>query len=39
LVAGVWAGNNDGTPMVKAPGVVVAGPIWRAFMVNALLKI
>ncbi len=36
LVAGVWAGNNDGSPMVKQPGIVIAGPIWRAFMEGAL---
>jgi penicillin-binding protein 1A len=38
IVAGVWVGNNDNTPMLKEPGVVVAGPIWRAFMEKALLK-
>ncbi len=29
VVVGVWAGNNDNTSMVNAPGVSVAGPIWR----------
>lgn len=38
MVAGVWAGNNDGTPMYKEPGIVVAGPIWRNFMEKVLLK-
>jgi penicillin-binding protein 1A len=38
IVAGVWTGNNDGSPMLKEPGVVLAGPIWRAFMEKALLK-
>ncbi|MBZ9571742.1 PBP1A family penicillin-binding protein [Patescibacteria group bacterium] len=38
IVAGVWVGNNDGTPMRKGPGVVVAGPIWHQFMEEALLK-
>ena len=38
IVVGAWVGNNDGTPMIKAPGVVVAAPIWRAFMDVALLK-
>ena len=38
LVAGVWVGNNDNSPMLKEPGVVVAGPIWRTFMEKALLK-
>jgi len=38
IVAGVWTGNNDNSPMQKEPGVVLAGPIWRAFMEKALLK-
>ncbi|MDP4007118.1 MAG: penicillin-binding transpeptidase domain-containing protein, partial [bacterium] len=36
LAAGVWVGNNDNTAMQKAPGVVVAAPIWNAFMEKAL---
>lgn len=37
LVAGVWVGNNDYTPMRQgADGVVVAAPIWNQFMRNAL---
>lgn len=37
LVAGVWAGNNDGTLLTKgADGVVVAAPIWHDFMQQAL---
>lgn len=37
LVTGVWAGNNDNSPMAKgADGVFVAAPIWRAFMQRAL---
>jgi len=37
LVAGVWAGNNDGTLLKKgADGVVVAAPIWHDFMKAAL---
>lgn len=37
LVAGVWTGNNDNTPMrAGADGVVVAAPIWNQFMRNAL---
>ncbi|MFC1629974.1 transglycosylase domain-containing protein [Patescibacteria group bacterium] len=35
IVAGVWVGNNDNTPMSSQPGIVVAGPIWRAFMDKA----
>ena len=37
LAAGVWAGNNDNTPMRKgADGEFVAAPIWHAFMEKAL---
>lgn len=37
LVAGVWVGNNDYSPMRPgADGVVVAAPIWNQFMRNAL---
>ncbi len=37
LVAGVWAGNNDGTLLKQgADGVVVAAPIWHDFMQQAL---
>ncbi len=37
LVAGVWAGNNDGTPMSRGSGgFAVAAPIWNEFMNKAL---
>lgn len=37
LVAGVWTGNNDNSPMgSKSDGVVTAGPIWNTFMRGAL---
>jgi 1A family penicillin-binding protein len=37
LVAGVWVGNNDNSPMrAGADGVVVAAPIWNEFMRRAL---
>lgn len=36
LVAGVWVGNNNNSPMLKEPGIVVAGPIWRDFFEKAL---
>lgn len=37
LVAGVWRGNNDNSSMKSgADGVVVAAPIWNAFMKRAL---
>jgi membrane carboxypeptidase/penicillin-binding protein len=38
LVVGVWAGNNNGTPMSKDPAVITAGPIWNQFMQTALLR-
>ncbi len=38
LAVGVWVGNNDNSPIKKEPGVVVAGPIWRAFMDEVLPK-
>lgn len=37
IAAGVWAGNNDNSPLATgADGVYVAAPIWRAFMDEAL---
>ncbi len=42
LAAGVWSGNNCGSKNPKclmkrgADGVLVAAPIWREFMLNAL---
>ncbi len=37
LVAGVWVGNNDNSPMSKhADGSNVAAPIWNTFMREAL---
>lgn len=39
LAVGVWAGNNDNSQMVAgADGVVVAAPIWRAFLDKALVN-
>ncbi len=39
LAAGVWAGNNDNRVMKPgAAGVNVAGPIWNAFMKEALVN-
>jgi len=37
LVAGVWVGNNDNTPMAQS-ALNVAAPIWNAFMVQILPK-
>ena len=37
FAAGVWAGNNDNTPMRKGSGgSTAAGPIWQKFMQRAL---
>lgn len=37
LVAGVWAGNNDNSPMNDtSPGAQTAAPIWNTFMREAL---
>lgn len=35
IVAGVWAGNNENTPMKKG-GAAMAGPIWNKFITEAL---
>lgn len=36
LVAGVWVGNADNTPMEDVSGVDGAGPIWHDFMQQSL---
>ncbi|TSC72296.1 MAG: 1A family penicillin-binding protein [Parcubacteria group bacterium Gr01-1014_38] len=36
IVAGVWVGKNDNTPMKREPGVYTAAPIWNAFMRKVL---
>lgn len=37
IVAGVWVGNNDNTPMTAgAAGAMAAAPIWHDFMAKAL---
>lgn len=38
LVVGVWAGNNNNTPMVKKVSGFVVGPMWHEFMSYALTK-
>ncbi|MEI7709262.1 MAG: transglycosylase domain-containing protein [bacterium] len=38
IVVGVWAGNNENTPMKKG-GAAVAGPIWNKFITEALKKL
>lgn len=37
VVAGVWVGNNDNTPMKQGGiSIMVAGPIWHQFLETAL---
>jgi len=36
LVVGVWAGNNDSTPIERKSGVAIASPIWNKFIKKAL---
>lgn len=36
LVAGVWVGNDDGTPMKRVTGGGLPAEIWRTFMSGAL---
>jgi 1A family penicillin-binding protein len=39
LAVGVWAGNNNNSPMkAGADGIVVAAPIWRSFMDKVLVN-
>lgn len=38
LAVGVWAGNNDNSPMMKETAGYVVAPMWRAFMDVALPK-
>jgi penicillin-binding protein 1A len=35
LVAGVWVGNNDNSPMTEKPAIVLAGPIFHQFIKEA----
>lgn len=39
LVAGVWAGNNDNTPMEKRVAGFIVAPIWHDFMERSLKTI
>jgi penicillin-binding protein 1C len=36
LVVGVWAGNNDNTPMVKKVAGQIVAPMWSSFMKQGL---
>ncbi|HOW60631.1 MAG TPA: PBP1A family penicillin-binding protein [Candidatus Moranbacteria bacterium] len=39
IAVGVWAGNNDNSPMkMGADGIIVAAPIWRNFMDKVLVN-
>ena len=38
VVAGVWVGNNNNSPMAKKPGVMFSTPMWHEFMNTALSK-
>ncbi|MBU0546882.1 MAG: PBP1A family penicillin-binding protein [Patescibacteria group bacterium] len=38
IVIGVWAGNNDNSPMLKRPGVVLAGVIFHNLMEQTFLE-
>ena len=35
LVAGVWLGNDDNTPMNKVTGGSLPAPVWKSFMLAA----
>lgn len=36
MVAGVWAGNNDNSPMEKKVAGLIVAPMWNAFMKEVL---
>jgi len=36
IVTGIWVGNNDNSPILKKPGVMLAGPIFHQFMEKIL---
>lgn len=38
LAVGVWAGNNDNSPMVKEIAGYIVAPMWHEFMERALAK-
>ncbi len=39
IVVGVWAGNNDNTPMVKKVAGQIVAPMWNKFMRQALASV
>ena len=38
LAVGVWAGNNDNTPMEKKVAGMIVAPLWSAFMKEVLVN-
>jgi 1A family penicillin-binding protein len=38
IAVGVWAGNNDNSPMVKEIAGYIVAPMWNAFMQVAIAK-
>jgi 1A family penicillin-binding protein len=38
IAVGVWAGNNDNSPMVKEIAGYIVAPMWNAFMREAIAK-
>ena len=36
IAVGVWAGNNDNSPMQKKTAGFIVSPLWHAFMEKAL---
>lgn len=39
IAVGIWAGNNDNSPMVKKVSGFIVGPAWSEFMRYALTKV
>jgi membrane peptidoglycan carboxypeptidase len=38
IAVGIWAGNNDNTPMIHQVSGFIVGPMWNEFMAYALTK-
>ncbi len=38
IVVGVWAGNNDNTPINRRTGAMIAAPMWHQYMQKFLSK-
>ena len=39
IVAGLWSGNNDNSPIAKKPGSMISAPMWHQFMEGVLSKL